>query len=135
VRIVLDTNVLVSGIFFNGPPFEILTVWRRGDVLLAVTPEIVREYEAVLARLQSQYPAVVAADLLALVVAHAEFFTAPALPAPACADPDDDKFLACAVAADARFVISGDKHLLALTEYEGVQIVRPRAFIEALSKT
>lgn len=130
MRVVLDTNVLVSGIFFNGPPFEILSAWRHGHVQLAVTPEIVREYEAVLARLRAQHPTVIATDVLALVVAHAEFVVAPALPEPVCADPDDDKFLACAVAADARFIVSGDRHLLSIAEYEGVLIVRPRAFID-----
>ncbi len=131
MRVVLDTNVLVSGIFFKGPPFEILNAWRDGHVQLAVTPEIVREYEAVLARLQAQYPTVVATDVLVLVLAHADFVTAPPLPEPVCADPDDDKFIACAVAADARFIISGDQHLLSIAEYEGVLIVRPRAFLDA----
>lgn len=51
MRVVLDTNVLVSGIFFTGPPYEILSAWQDGRVRLVVTLEIVREYEAVLERL------------------------------------------------------------------------------------
>ena len=98
MRVVLDTNVLVSGIFFRGSPHEILSAWRDGRVRLVVTLEIVREYEAVLERLQTQYPAVDATDVLALIVADADVIAAPALAGPVSANPDDDKFLACAVA-------------------------------------
>lgn len=130
MRVVLDTNVLVSGIFFTGPPYEILRAWREGRLRLLVTLEIIREYEAVLERLQTQYPGVDATDALALIIAHSEVIKAPALPRLISADPDDDKFLACAVAGRARFIISGDKHMLSLAEYEGVRIVRPRAFLD-----
>ena len=72
----------MSGIFFTGPPYEILSAWRDGRVRLVVTLEIVREYEAVLERLQTQYPAVDATDVLALIVADAEVIAALALPGP-----------------------------------------------------
>ncbi len=130
MRIVLDTNVLVSGIFFTGPPYQILRHWRDGRVQLVVTSEIVLEYEAVLARLQMRHPTIDSTGVLALIVAHADFVKPRVLPEPVCVDPDDDKFLAGAVAAGARFLVSGDRHLLSIAHYAGVLIVRPRAFID-----
>jgi uncharacterized protein len=44
VKVVLDTNVLISGIFFSGPPSEILKAWRRGEVQFALSPDIIDEY-------------------------------------------------------------------------------------------
>ncbi|NIM99892.1 MAG: PIN domain-containing protein, partial [candidate division Zixibacteria bacterium] len=58
MRIVLDTNVFVSGVFFTGPPYQILKAWRDGEVQLAVSPEIVEEYQRVGKALANQFPGV-----------------------------------------------------------------------------
>jgi predicted nucleic acid-binding protein len=58
VKIVLDTNVLVSGIFFTGPPSKILRAWSRGKVQLVVTPEILDEYRRVVIELHDKFPGV-----------------------------------------------------------------------------
>ncbi len=63
MRVVLDTKVLVSGIFFTGPSYEILSACRDDRVRLGVSLEIVREYEAILERLQTQYPEIDATDV------------------------------------------------------------------------
>ena len=47
-----------------------------------------------------------------------------------CADPDDDKFLACALASGARIIVSGDKHLVDVSGYRGIEVLRPRAFVD-----
>jgi predicted nucleic acid-binding protein len=52
------------------------------------------------------------------------------LPAPVCADPDDDKFIACALASNAKIICSGDRHLLDVNGYQGIEIIKPRAFTE-----
>ena len=56
MRIVLDTNVFVSGIFFSGPPYRILRAWREGRVAVAYSPAIILEYRRVLADLSQQFP-------------------------------------------------------------------------------
>ena len=61
--------------------------------------------------------------------------SAPALPCPVCNDADDDKFLACALAAGAGIVVSGDKHLLDANGYRGIEIIRPRPFVQRYLKT
>jgi predicted nucleic acid-binding protein len=57
------------------------------------------------------------------------------LPDPICVDPDDDKFLACALASKTRLIISGDKHLLKTTGYQGIQVMRPQKFVDRYLKS
>ncbi len=59
-----------------------------------------------------------------------EVATAPDLPEPVCVDPDDDKFLACALASKVKYIISGDKHLLQVTGYRSIEVIRPSEFID-----
>ena len=71
MKIIPDTNVFVSGVFFSGPPYQILKAWRDGD----------------------------------------------------------DKFLACAIASQCNFIVSGDKHLLKVSGYKNITVVKPRDFL------
>jgi predicted nucleic acid-binding protein len=57
-------------------------------------------------------------------------FSAPPLAEGICDDPDDDKFLACALASESRIIVSGDKHLLKVSGYKGIEVLRPRKFLE-----
>ena len=61
---------------------------------------------------------------------RAEITNAPPLPNPVCTDQEDDKFLACAVASSAKYVVSGDKQLLKVSKYQNVKIIKPRRFVE-----
>ena len=130
MRIVLDTNVLMSGIFFSGPPYRILQAWRDGRVQICISPEIFEEYLAVAERLGEQFPSVEIAPILGLLAIETELCEAGPLPAPVCDDPDDDKFLACAIAASCTCIVSGDKDLLRVSGYGNIEIVRPREFLE-----
>jgi putative PIN family toxin of toxin-antitoxin system len=93
MRIVLDTNVFISGIFFSGPPFEILRAWREGRVQLLVSPSILDEYQRIGAELALQFPDVDIRPFLDLLTIQAEIVLAPALPSVIHDDPSDDKFL------------------------------------------
>ena len=128
MRIVLDTNVLISGIFFSGPPHQILGAWRDGKVQFAVSPEILEEYYRVSESLSEQFPEVDVAPLLDLVTIESYLVQAPAFSEPVSDDPDDDKFLACALASNTKIIVSGDKHLIRLSGYCGVDILRPSKF-------
>lgn len=130
MRVVLDTNVLVSGIFFSGPPYEILSAWRHGIVTLVISAEILDEYRRVGQRLAAKYPGVDIGPVLALIAVHAEFIEAPMLHEPICEDSSDDKFFACAVASGCRVIVSGDKHLHRASGYSGIEVVSPREFVE-----
>ncbi len=135
MRVILDTNVFVSGIFFSGPPYQILKAWRDGKLHLVLSPEILDEYRRVGESLAEQFPAIDLGPILELVTIRAEMFAAQNLPEPVCADPDDDKFLACALASKSEVIVSGDRHLLKVSGFRKIRVVRPREFIdEYLSK-
>lgn len=130
MRIILDTNVVVSGVFFTGPPYHILKAWRDGIVHIVVSPEILGEYQRVGGVLAKQYPGIDLDPILNLLAAEAELIPAPPLPQPVCDDPDDDKFLACALASKTKIIISGDKQLLRVSGYRSIEVIRPRTFVD-----
>lgn len=130
MRIVLDTNVFISGVFFSGPPFRILEAWRDGWLQLAISEEIHDEYQRVGEALALQFPAIDLRPVLDLVIVKAKLFQSQQLPKPVCKDPDDDKFFACALASKSRVIVSGDKHLLKVADYGGVKVLTPREFLD-----
>lgn len=135
MRVILDTNVLVSGIFWSGPPFKILELWRDRKVRLITSPEIIVEYQRVAMELAEKFQTVSIEPLLSLIVASSEIYIPPDLPSQVCKDPDDDKFIACAIASGADFIVSGDKNLLAASGYKGVNIIKPTAFLKSLASS
>ncbi|MEX0611382.1 MAG: putative toxin-antitoxin system toxin component, PIN family [Pirellulales bacterium] len=130
MKIVLDTNVFVSGIFFGGPPATILEAWQEGRIELAVSLEILAEYQRVGNELAAKYPNIDPAPFLALIALSAEIRDCPPLQEQVCADRDDDKFLACAMSAGSRIVVSGDKLLLRDSGYHAIDVIRPRDFVD-----
>jgi putative PIN family toxin of toxin-antitoxin system len=135
VKVVLDTNVVVSGIFFSGPPREILHSWIRGKIQLLITPEIFEEYQRVAAELNRKYPSIEIRRILELILVGSEVVVAAALPRPICVDHNDDKFFDCAAAGRASIIVSGDKHLLNASGSHGITVVTPRYFKERYLKT
>ena len=131
MRIILDTNVFVSGVFFSGPPYQILKAWRDGRLQLAISEEILDEYQRVGETLASKFPGIHLEPILELVTLKAKIFPSQRLPSPLCDDPDDDKFLACALAGKCRIIVSGDKHLLKVSGFRGIQVLKPRDFVDA----
>jgi len=130
VRIVLDTNVFISGVFFSGPPYQILEAWRDGKVQLVISQEILEEYQRVGETLADQFPGVDLGPILEFLTVKAKLTLSPSLPEPVSDDPDDDKFLACALASKAKLIVSGDKHLLNVSGYRGIDIIKPRQFVD-----
>ncbi len=130
MKIVLDTNVLVSGMFYSGPPSKILDGWRGGKFKLVLTPEILSEYKIIVEHLGKGFPTIESSLFLELLVIESEMCNPLALIHPVCTDPDDDKFFAAAISGGASIIVSGDKHLLRATGYRGVEVLPPRQFVE-----
>jgi putative PIN family toxin of toxin-antitoxin system len=130
VKIVLDTNVFISGVFFGGPPYLLLQAWRDGIIQLVISPEILDEYRRVGEILAEEHPAIDLEPMLEFVIQNADVFAASPLSEPVCEDPDDDKFLACALASASRIIISGDKHLLKVTGFQDIEVLKPRDFLD-----
>lgn len=132
MKVVLDTNVFVSGVFFSGPPYQILQAWREGKIQLILSPEILEEYQRVGKILAEEHPAIDLSPLLELLVENATIFSAPPLPENICDDAEDDKFLACALASGCKMIVSGDKHLLKVSGYQKIEVLKPRDFLQRL---
>jgi putative PIN family toxin of toxin-antitoxin system len=125
----VDTNVFVSS-FFGGNPRKVIDLWKSGEVTLCLSKSVVDEYIEVLRRLGLQNEKEL--DELLGLFAHGfnVVFTAktPQLHVVE-KDPDDNKFIECAVALKADFVITGDKALTEIQNYMAIKIVSPKDFL------
>jgi uncharacterized protein len=130
MKVILDTNVLISGIFFNGPPYEILDAWKHSQLQIVLTKEILAEYKRVAESLSEKFPTVDILPIIELLTIHSHFIDAEDISISACDDPDDDKFIECAVASNTRMIVSGDNHLLKITGYQGITVIRSREFVD-----
>ena len=129
MKVVLDTNVLVSGIFFSGPPAEILPAWSQGRFRLVVSSEIFDEYARVATELSEKFPSIDIRRILELVIMNSEASSPRPLAQKVCEDPHDDKIFAVAIESGAKIIVSGDKHLLKVSNYEDVSVLTPRQFV------
>ena len=133
-RVVIDTNVFVSS-FFGGNPRKMIDMWKSGLVVLCLSGPIIDEYTAVLKRMgigdEQELD-----ELLALFARGENVIFAAKTPVLKVVplDPADTKFIECATALSADFVISGDKGLLAVNNYMGIKIVSPKKALELISK-
>ena len=130
MKVILDTNVIISGIFFSGPPYQILKAWKDGKMELVLSEEIYNEYKRVAKFISLKYEKIDISEILNLIAINAEFFEQIKLPRNICEDPDDVKFIACALSSNTKIIVSGDKHLLKLPGYEGIEIIKPGEFIK-----
>ena len=132
MRVVVDTNVLMSGIFFGGVPGRIVEAWATGRLDLVRSPEILDDYRRVGSDLATRYPerAVALLPMLTLLATHGTMVNAVALGVQVSEDKADDMFLAAAVTGDTRTIISGDKHLLDVSGWRGTTVLTPRRFVD-----
>lgn len=134
MKVIIDTNVFISGIFFSGPPYEILKAWKNNKIQIVISPEILDEYYRVSDELSQKYYQIDIEPFIELLTIKAELTEDLEGPISICDDPDDDKFIGCAISSGVKTIISGDKHLLKVTEYENIDILKPQAFIEKYLK-
>jgi len=137
VRVVVDTNVIVNRFLSpSGVPAQLIAAWQQQSIDIVVTESILAEYARALS-----YPAIKSRhglmdnEIRAVIQEFARFsivVVAEATGDRPSLDPDDDKFLDCAVAGEAQFIVSGDRHLLELHEYRGVRIVRAAVLLALL---
>ena len=130
MKIILDTNVFVSGIFFSGPSYEILKAWRNRKFKIVVSQEILLEYQRVSEKLNQKFPMINIQPMIDLITVKADLVIGLELPIQICKDPEDDKFISCALASNSKIIITGDKHLLNVNGYGGLEIIPPREFVE-----
>ena len=130
MRIVIDTNVLISGAFFAGAPSKILDACAVGELKLALSAEVVKEYRRVGEVFTMKRPNIDFERFLGVLISKAIFVEPVHINENICRDPDDIKFIECALASNSNCLISGDKDLLAVKSYGGVTICTPRVFVD-----
>ena len=131
-KVVLDANVFVSFLISHRPPIStILDLWARGELVIYYSTEILVELEATL-----KYPKirelVSSSETESLIdaIKILGILVIPAKRIEICRDKKDNKYLEVSLKSASKFLISGDKDLLALGEFEGIKIVSPRDFVD-----
>jgi len=135
MKVILDTNVFISGIFFSGPPYKLLEGWRDGKIKLVMSPEILKEYQEVALRISQQFQDIDIGSIIELVAIEGAIISSPPLKKQVCRDKGDDKFIACALASRTKIIISGDKDLIDISGYRGIEVIKPRFFVEKYLKS
>ena len=130
LRVVLDTNVLISAILFGGKPRRILEKAIRGEIRLCLSEPILEELRGVLRRSKFDYSLEKVQTLLTELTSIADFVNPSQIIRLVLEDPDDNRILECAVEAKASYIITGDFHLLKLSRYRDIEIVNAFTFLE-----
>ena len=130
IRAVLDTNVIISALLFEGTANRFVPLWKKHRFWLVVSKEIIKEYLGVLAYPKfdlsaEEIKSIAANELLPFVHPVRVTEIRPVIQE----DPSDDMFLACALAGKCQYLVSGDRHLLALKRYHRTSIISVAAFL------
>jgi hypothetical protein len=132
LRVVLDTNVLISAILFGGKPRQILEKAIRGEIRLCLSEPILEELKGVLQRSKFDYTPEMIQFILTELMGIADFVNPSETLNVVLEDPEDNRVLECAVEAKANYIISGDLHLLKLSKYRNIEVLNAAAFLERL---
>ena len=132
MNILCDTNVLVSGVLFGGHAREILRLASRGVVINFISPDIPREAENVLRRSKFGLHPEQVLEIIALFKDTFEIVTPSQRVRAISSDPQDNHVIEAALAARAKYIISGDNHLLELMKWEDIHLVSPAQFMQTV---
>jgi putative PIN family toxin of toxin-antitoxin system len=132
IKVVLDTNILISEILFGGKPRRILELAFRGEIQVCVSEPILEELKGVLRRPKFDFSAEVVQTILTELTGLADFVYPSQKIEVVAEDPDDNRIMECALEARADYIITGDSHLLSLMSFKDILIITPEKFLEKL---
>jgi uncharacterized protein len=130
LRVTADTNVIISGLNFSGNPRRILQMAEDGVIQLAVSDAILAEVVKVLRREKFGWEEEEIRRAMRNITRFAEHVDPKQRIDIVKEDPTDNRILECASASGSEYLVSGDKHLLKIGQYQGVRIVPPAEFVE-----
>ena len=130
MRVCLDTNVLLSGIFWKGVPGKIVDLWVEGRFELLVSASILEEYKRILRRLGAKLGPEVAERWITKIVEKSSVVATSLQRKRWSRDPHDDQFIHCALSGRAEYLVTGDRDLLELKGPVPVRIVSPKEFLD-----
>ncbi len=131
IRVVLDTNVLISALLFKGELPGIVRLWQKGKIVPVISKETFHELRTVL-----EYPkfSLSRAEIKSLIeneiLPFFEVVNVSKHVKGVCRDPGDDKFISCAISAHADCIVTGDKDLFDLKGYQSIRIIHTSDFIK-----
>ena len=129
--VVLDTNILISAIFWRGNPYKVALNALKKKYSLYLSNEILNELEEKLS-LKFKFPEDKIKDHIGILREYGRIIE-PSIKIDVIKDdPDDNRVLECAVSCNADYIVSGDKHLLKLKEFRGIKIVKAKEFLDLL---
>ena len=130
-RVVLDTNVLISALLFRGGLSKIVGLWQKGKIIPVISKETFSELVTVLeypkfSLTQEETDSIIKCEILPYfeiveVVKDVEGI---------CRDPEDDKFISCAISGSADYIVSGDRDLFDLKKYKSIKIIKASDFLK-----
>jgi len=133
-KVVIDTNIFVSGFGWNGKPEEVLKLIKDSQIVNYSSTEIFEEIRRVVSYPKLRFPEPLQIKILEFVLFYSEFVEPQKRIFTVTEDPDDNKFLECAIEAKVDYIISGDPHLLDMKKIKTVKIVTASEFLAIISK-
>jgi len=133
IKAVLDTNIILSSIFWRGKEHEVVKKGLEGDYVLVTSKDIVDEVVRTL-RDKFRFPEDKIEELLALLKNFCEIITIKTRLKIVTEDPTDDKIIETAVDGNADFIVTGDNHLLKIKEHKGIKIMSSGEFLELIGR-
>jgi putative PIN family toxin of toxin-antitoxin system len=130
-RVVLDTNVLISALVFKGDLTKIAVLWQKSKIIPLISKETFDELRTVL-----EYPkfTLSSGEIKSIIkqeiLPFFEVVNVSKRVKGVCRDPDDDKFISCAISADADCIVTGDKDLSDLKKYQSIKIIHASDFVK-----
>ena len=129
MKIVIDTNILISAVFFGGVPRKVIDLVIDEKISACMNEEILSEYEDTAFRMNAKCNRHINQEIFDRFLNAVEVVGTETV-VDICRDPDDNKFIACAVDAKAIYIVSGDKDLLTVGNYDEIEIVTATDFYE-----
>lgn len=129
MKVVVDTNVMISGVFFGGAPRMILNAIIDEKITACATLEIVDEYQEIVEEMIVRKQGHLSKTILDPLIQKLKLIEQQSS-VQVCRNPDDDKFLNCARDSGSVYIVSGDKDLLVIQDFEGIRIVTAKQFCD-----
>jgi putative PIN family toxin of toxin-antitoxin system len=130
-KVVIDTNIFISAFGWGRKPYKIMELLEKGRFRNCLSEEILAELIKSLAYPKLQFSSTVQINIIEFILAYSDIYEVKER-LNITYDPDDNKFIECALSAKAKVIITGDKSLLSLQEVMGIRIIRPEDFLQIL---
>ena len=133
MKIVIDTNVVMSAVFFGGIPRKIIEAVINKNISACANFEIIEEYHEIVTRMINKKKGKLRDDTFSIFITRLDNVVTTS-EVKICRDPDDDKFINCAIDGKAIYIVSGDKDLLTIEKYNDIEILTAKEFMDRLEK-